>query len=469
MENTLYKKHKFIILAVFIAFAAFSAANAETPEAQSDKIAGNEEAAALENLLLLAEQKNPLLRAAEERIKHADSALSEAVGRMGPSVVAGAGALWNKDDPFLPVMSPLTGLIGYVPLGFRNTYAAAISFSQTLYAGGSLTSSRDAAKLALAATVAEALRTYQSVNNSVRAAYFNLRRAEEKERVAEEAAELAGEHLKRAETLFAAGVVAKNDVLRSRVAVADAELALIRARNAIELAVTSIERATGTAITYHNLKQGEERAENKLSEPLGGLEKAYFSRAELRMYSLLSRQAEKIARAEQGQLLPQIILKGSLSNTDSEFFPNKNEEWRISLVMYWTLFDSGQAAARTKQARARAAELLYNLEDMKNTIKMEVTQAELNLKSAKSRLSVAERQVAESEEDYRIAVKRYEALVGTNLDMLDARLALTSSRTELADAIYDIEIAKADLIYAMGEDLPRGHLAGDMERAKIYE
>ncbi|MPM91447.1 hypothetical protein SDC9_138576 [bioreactor metagenome] len=137
-------------------------------------------------------------------------------------------------------------------------------------------------------------------------------------------------------------------------------------------------------------------------------------------------------------------------NAGDEFFPSGNEEMVLSLMARWTIFDSGEVSAKTKQAKAQARELIHFIEDMKNTVKMEVTQAELNLKSAQSRFDVAERQVAESEEDYRIAVRRYEEQVGTNLDMLDARLALTSSRTEEVDARYDICIAEANLLYSLG-------------------
>ena len=107
--------------------------------------------------------------------------------------------------------------------------------------------------------------------------------------------------------------------------------------------------------------------------------------------------------------------------------------------------------AKTTEAKAKAKELLFMLDDMKNTIRMEVTQAELNLKSAESRLVVATRQSNEAREDYRIATRRYTESVGTNLDTLDARLALTNSLTELATAMYDIKSAEADLRYAIGE------------------
>ncbi len=107
--------------------------------------------------------------------------------------------------------------------------------------------------------------------------------------------------------------------------------------------------------------------------------------------------------------------------------------------------------AKRAEAQARSKEMLMTLEDMKNSIRMEVTQADLNIRSAQSRLEVARSQLASSREDYRIALRRYDEKVGTNLDTLDARLALTDSMSEVVNAIYDIKTYEADLLYAMGE------------------
>ncbi|HAJ93423.1 MAG TPA: TolC family protein, partial [Synergistaceae bacterium] len=134
------------------------------------------------------------------------------------------------------------------------------------------------------------------------------------------------------------------------------------------------------------------------------------------------------------------------------FLPRGDDNWKVGIVAYWTLFDSGKAKSKTEQSKAKARELLDRLDDMKNIIRTEVTQAGLNLRSAQRRLNVTEHQVAVSEEDYRITKQRYQEHVGTNLDLLDARLALTDSRREFVDALYDIAIAKANLIYAIGSE-----------------
>lgn len=412
----------------------------------------------LGKLIEQAEQKNPLIGAVHERVMSAEAAIHEALAKMGPKAGVAAGALWQKDDPLLPAVNPATGsVIGLVPLGYRNTYVAAAGFIQTVYAGGSLYAGKQAAVLAKDAALAEETRVSQSVSNSVRIAFYNLKRAEEKEKVALEAVRLSKDHLVRAEKLFKSGVIAKSDVLRSKVAVAGTELDLIRAANAVKIAMTSLERAVGAPVSPSDVRGdatfGVKDILNaiKTELPDDHLDMAYANRMELKMYDNLSRQAYKIARAEQGQLLPQIVAGGAITNMDEEFFPDGKEEWLMGLMVYWNLFDGGEISARTKQAKARAREFLCMIDDTRNSIKMEVTQAELNLKSAESRFNVTERQVAESEEDYRIAVRRYEEQVGTNLDILDARLALINSKTERVDALYDISIAYANLLYAVGK------------------
>lgn len=449
-----------IVIAPAVLLALLCAGGAcasETASASDDPV--------LASLIARAERENPLLRAAEERVRRADEAVAERTAAYGPKVTAGMAGIWQEDDLGFSVPIPFVGNFD-VSIGYKNVYSAAIMLTQAIYTGGSRNAAKEAAKLARRAAVARELRVYQNVCASVRKAYYSMRRAEAKERVALEAMSLAKRHQARAEAFFKEGLVAKGDVLRSKVAVADTELNRIRAQNGVELAITALERAVGGEIDRQSLKGGE-LAPREM--PVLNSENEYDMRAELRAYKFLSEQAEKIARAERGKLLPQILFGGGYATVSDNFFPDENGEWRAGLMLSWTLFDSGEAAARTRQARAQAREYLHTVEDLKNEVKTEIAEARLNLRSAESRLEVAERQVAESKEDYRIAEKRYSAQVGTNLDMLDARLALTNSMTEHVDALYDIETAKSDLVLALGLDRPTGRLAEDVERYEIFE
>lgn len=422
------------------------------------------EDAALAKLLIAAGEENPQIAAARQRTEAARAKVEAAAARLGPDVFAGLGGLWQEDGVTVNATVPLLG--GSLPVTAigSNTYAAAIGLSQVIYAGGSLTAQKEAERLALGAAQAQELRTEQAVENSVRRAYYALRSAQAKARVAREALTLAKEHLSRAEKLFKAGVVAKNDVLRGKVAVSEAELSLIRAQSAEANALTALRRAVGTELIKAELEApdifaqklfdggGDSELAKILPRLPGGdrTAQAFEARAELKAYALLSKQAEKLARAAQGRTLPQILGAAGYVAADDSFFPGEGEAV-AAIGMYWNLYDGGEMRAKTREAKAKAKELLFQLEDMKNAVRMEVVQAEQNLASARSRLEVALRQTEQAREDYRIAVRRYEENVGTALEESDSRVALVNALSETAAALYDIKTAEADLIYAVGK------------------
>ena len=411
--------------------------------------------AALTSLLENAKVSNPQISAAKERTAAAEAQRMQNQAKLGPSLDAGVGALWQRDG--LSTSVTAFGSVLNVPVGYRNTYAAAVALTQVIYSGGSLQAKEQASRLYRDSMTAQETRVGEGVSNAVRRAYYGLRCAQAKELVARDALALSKNHMAQAEKLFASGVVAKSDVLRSKVAVSSAELDLIRAGNACDIAMTALRRAVGRDL---DLDLGEKRKLDAILADDSGfsvraqsadVDGAFQSRQELKTYSLLSQQAQKLAKAAKGQTLPQVLGSIGYIAADDKFFPSDNSEPAAALGVYWNLYDGGEMHAKMTEAQARSKEMLMTLEDMKNSIRMEVTQADLNIRSAQSRLEVARSQLASSREDYRIALRRYDEKVGTNLDTLDARLALTDSMSEVVNAIYDIKTYEADLLYAMGE------------------
>ena len=72
------------------------------------------------------------------------------------------------------------------------------------------------------------------------------------------------------------------------------------------------------------------------------------------------------------------------------------------------------------------------------------------MKEAEKRIGTSDVTVNEAEEDFKIAEVRYSSGIGTNLDVLDAQLALTTAQTNYYQALYDYNTDKANLEAAMG-------------------
>ena len=74
----------------------------------------------------------------------------------------------------------------------------------------------------------------------------------------------------------------------------------------------------------------------------------------------------------------------------------------------------------------------------------------LGLLVAETRISTTQVAVAKAEEDFHIAQVRYMAGVGTNLDVIDAQVALTEAKTNFVNALYDYNTSKIALETSMG-------------------
>lgn len=457
-----------LVLPLLIAASIFFGA-AHLPCARAEAGGADEK---LAEILELASQNNPNIAAAIERVNQARADLKSASSKFGPTVTGAVGAEWNKDEQRGVALDPMTGaVIGVVPMGYRNAYSASLTFVQTLYAGGTLTANKRAAALALSATAAEGTRVYQNVLNSVRTSYYDCQRALAQLQVAIEALNLSKEHLKQTEALYHAGLVPMGDVLRVKVSVSQGELDRISAENALDVGWVALERVVGVTLPRAQILKplaGDRTHELEppvYETPQDAVTRALEQRSELRAYELQRQRAEQLAKAAAGQRLPSLFLQGQASTADDEFWPGGNDTWYVQLGLQWTLFDSGEITSQVEKAKASARELLHRIDDLNAQVRQEVVQAELNLKSALTRLDMAEDQISTAEEDYRIALRRYDAQVGTNLDVLDARVSLTDSRTEYVNAVYDIAIAQSGLMYAMGDDLPPEEVMGEMKRS----
>ncbi|MGC9372292.1 MAG: TolC family protein [Thermovirgaceae bacterium] len=402
--------------------------------------------------LELALKENPLIGAAQKRIEQEESRILQAASAKSPQLNMSLGYEETKNSPEYPVFDRLTGQSTryYAMAGFRRTWRAALSMNLLVSSGGSVENSVEARRLAKQAAQAELERTRQSVENQTASACYNLQRASARVEVAREALDLAAEHLRQTKAFYENGIVAKNEVLRVEVAHSDAKLKLIQAENALDTAWSTLERVVGVSLEgRYRLPEPPEEPGGFLL-PVDSVDTAMANRPELKALERSRQSALAMAEAAMGETRPKILLTGETYLVDDEFFPDPQDEWRVGISAVWTLHDGGKAKARAAEARASAEEFLFNLEDLRRSIVLEVKKAANDLEAARQRVNVARAQVASAEEDHRMALRRYAAQVGTNIDVLDARVALENARTQYVDAVHDALQARADLVFAMG-------------------
>jgi outer membrane protein TolC len=83
---------------------------------------------------------------------------------------------------------------------------------------------------------------------------------------------------------------------------------------------------------------------------------------------------------------------------------------------------------------------------------LEISDAYLSMKEAEKRISTNKIAVEEASVNFAIAQRAYSAGVGTNLDVMDAELALNQAKTNYTNSLFDYNISKARLDKAIGSE-----------------
>jgi outer membrane protein TolC len=186
-------------------------------------------------------------------------------------------------------------------------------------------------------------------------------------------------------------------------------------------------------------------------------------RAEYRQAKLRAQGAEARVRQTFRDFFPNLLGVGSVSagRTDTDFQGSSSvqssgvstteaRDWQIGLELRWSIFDGGNKIARYKEEKANLEAARAAVRDTELQIWQQVEQAHVSLIEAEERIGAAAKAVESAQENFRLGQGRFDAGVGTIIELTDAQLALTRAQSVEAQALTDYRIAIARLDRALG-------------------
>jgi outer membrane protein len=291
-------------------------------------------------------------------------------------------------------------------------------------------------------------------------AYYDLLRAKMLFRVQEESTESARRNLERTEALLDVGSATRADVLKAKVRHSNTRLALIQARNGVELAKQDlsallkiqgdreIDVDTTMAIEFADLDAAAE------------VQHAMAYRSDLKSLEHTIQSARSDVSAARSGWFPTLGASFNYGWNDRKMAENlnffKNEySWGIAGYLSLNIFDRFQTSSSVRIAKADARIAEYNLEKAKLDAANQIRTLVLTITQARERISVASETVEQANEDLRLAEERYRVGAGTMLETIDAQVALTQAKADVIQAKCDFLIATADLAVATGKKIYR--------------
>lgn len=337
-----------------------------------------------------------------------------------------------------------------IPSMAKENFDNKLSVTVPLYTGGKVEGLVGQADASLKSAILDVDKSKQQIKLDATTAYFGVLEARNIVDLDRESMDRLDAHLRNVQAQFDVGTVAKIDVLRSEVELANAEQTLIKAQNAYDLAVASLNNVLGLSLdTQLNLT--DTLKYDAYTQSLADCIKyAVANRPEIGQAQLNIDAAKSGITVAKSGNKPTVAFSASEDWYKDEFPGADNNNWSMSLVASFNVFDSGATKAKISQADYTLTKSQEQLKQTSDTVQLDVRNAYLSLREAEKRISTSQVAVDKAEEDYKIAQVRYSSGVGTNLDVMDAQVALTQAKTNYTQALYDYNTSKADLDKAMG-------------------
>ena len=391
----------------------------------------------LQQCVDIALKRNPSISASEFSVNAAAARVGQARSAYYPQV--GLSGTYNKYSIYTDPTN-----------GSQNLYQGNAELTQNIYDFGKTPSTVRIQRLNEDATRSDLRNSVSLVVFGVKQAYYSLLQALKNRDVAVETVKLTQDQLDQARGFFDAGVKSKYDVTSAEVNLSNAKLALIRTENGVSVAQVTLKNAMG-APDQPDFAIEDSLAFHKYAVTFDdAVQRAYANRPDLQ--SLQSKKEafkESVSLARTGYY-PALSGNASYGRTDNQFVPEKSG-WSAGVMLTFPLFNGFLTNYQVKEAKENLNIQKANEEALRQSILLDVQQSYLNLRALEDGVAVAELTVQQSQENYDIVNGRYNAGVGSPLDVTSALVGLANAKTNYISALANYKIAEAALLKAMGE------------------
>lgn len=328
--------------------------------------------------------------------------------------------------------------------------ASGVAVSQLVTDFGRTASLTQSASLKREAQASNGLAVRDLVLLQVEQAYFEALGGTAALRAAQAAVNSRDVTLRQIRALSESSLRSTLDVRFAEVALSQAQLDLYQTENMAEEAQANLSAALGLDQAHTFTLTDEPEPQPLEPTPDARIQEALQKRPEIAALSLTRDAAHRYAEAEAKLKLPTVSLLGAAGAVPAGD-PRIHDSYSAAGVnVNIPILNGGLFSARRAEAEQRAAAADSDVRDLSIQVAREVRIAWLEANTAARRVDVTSRLVLQASEALRLAQTRYDAGLGSIVELSQAQLSQTSAEIQNATARYDYLSRRAALDYSTG-------------------
>lgn len=397
----------------------------------------------LDEALGLARANHPQLHASRAQTEVSQAKVAEAKAPLLPQV-SGTASYTRTTGSYSTTTSSGTSS--------SNAYSASLNASELIYDFGQATGKWNAAKATLRSQEENERNQTVQVAFNLRSAYYTAAAARALLKVAEETLGNQEAHLRQIQGFVEAGTRPEIDLAQARTDRANAKVQLINQQVAYDTGKALLNQSMGvergTDYDVVDPLANEVPGEDKNTDGL--LPIALKARPDLLSLVRQIDAQELTTGSIKGSYAPSLSASAGLSESGSAL---DSMDWGLRglLSLSWPIFGGGITDAQMREARASTAVLRAQYDLQRQQVRADIEQSRLGVRAAKAAIEATHEAAVNARVRLGLAEGRYQAGVGSIIELGDSQVALTAAAGQEVQAVFNLATARARLLQALGQ------------------
>ena len=373
---------------------------------------------------------------------------------------------------FLPNLNFNTGASRNFGLQFDQTTGSLVNASSdgfnysassglNIFNGFADVASLEGARAVLESQEANFARTQQQVVFNVVSNYLNVILAEENIRIRQEDVESQQSLLEQIEEFVRVGQRAVSDLYQQQATAASSEALLLTAESNFESSKTrliQVLQVDPLANYAFPAPAAEDVPTNLRAYDPNELVRASFERRpDLKAQEFLIRASESNIKAAKAGYLPTLGMSfgaGSSYTSNSPFdFSDQmtnNRSERVSLSLSVPLFNRLNVKRGIQSSKVQYSNALLDMENLQQSVAIEVRQAYLDYQTAVKRLEVTEKSLRAADQAFQVEQERYNVGASTLVELTQSNSRYIDAASQRAQAVFQFHFQHRLIEYYQG-------------------
>ncbi|HEY9186974.1 MAG TPA: TolC family protein [Ignavibacteria bacterium] len=358
-------------------------------------------------------------------------------------------------DPFqVTLPSPISKTIEISPVLLNNTNFK-LSLQQPIFTGGKISNSIDLAEHSYFSSLSSYNQEKNDLITNIKIGYYNILKAIKLLENVKENIIRTENHIKDLKHFLELGQITKNELLKVEVQLYNLKSKEVETNNILSLSKMSLNNLMGKDVNEEFDIDTTITDNIEINDLQFYLNEAIKKRPEISMINESIKIAEYNKQITLSNWFPQLYLNANYyyANPNQRIMPNKNkfiDTWDVGISLSFDLWNWGSTSRKVEQSEAQIEEAKSNLSLYTNMVLLEVRQSYLNIIQLKEELIHLNKSYEAAEENYRICKDKFQKGYLSSTELLDAEVALLTSKNNYINGLIDYNIAFFKLEKACG-------------------